>query len=157
MKAILLIMIPNKKHKRRRSLQRTRILQIIEASGDHPTAKEVHTRLLQEDPSASLGNVYRNIRILIEEGEVFSRDFDDGIEHFDAVSRPHYHFICTECGRVEDIPLPVNGRILEDAQRVTDHTVLSHTVQFKGICSSCRAKQSDTRKDRREHPHIPGR
>ncbi|MCU0373081.1 MAG: transcriptional repressor, partial [Ignavibacteria bacterium] len=47
-----------------------------------------------EIKSLSIGNVYRNIRILIEQGLIINRDFGDGIEHFDAMTQIHYHFIC---------------------------------------------------------------
>jgi Fur family transcriptional regulator, peroxide stress response regulator len=131
-------MIPNKKPVRRRSLQRERILEIIRGSTDHPSAYMVYTLLKEEMPAVSLGNVYRNIRILTEEGRLARRDFGDGIEHFDAVLTPHYHFICEKCGKVEDFPLPVQEDIVQSAQKQTCHTILGHTIQFTGICKECR-------------------
>jgi len=115
-------MIPNKKPVRRRSLQRERILEIIRGSTDHPSAHMVYTLLKEEMPAVSLGNVYRNIRILTEEGRL----------------APHYHFICEKCGKVEDFPLPVQEDIVQSAQKQTCHTILGHTIQFTGICKECR-------------------
>ncbi len=131
-------MILNKKPVRRRSLQREQILEIIRGSTDHPTAHMVYAALKEKIPAVSLGNVYRNIRILTEEGRLASRDFGDGIEHFDAVLTPHYHFICEKCGKVEDFPLPVQEHIVESAREQTSNIILGHTIQFTGICKECR-------------------
>ncbi|MCK7513189.1 MAG: hypothetical protein MZV70_60295 [Desulfobacterales bacterium] len=43
--------------------------------------------------SRSLGNVYRNIAILLEEGRIQSGEFGSGIVRYDAVTASHYHFV----------------------------------------------------------------
>ena len=43
-----------------------------------------------------MGNVYRNINILIENGLIQASEFGDGIVHYDAIVSIHYHFICKE-------------------------------------------------------------
>ena len=65
-----MVLIINMNIKRRKSRQRERIYELLRTRKDHPTAQDVYARLKYEMPSLSLGNVYRNIAILLEEGRI---------------------------------------------------------------------------------------
>ncbi|MBN2535394.1 MAG: transcriptional repressor [Spirochaetales bacterium] len=130
-------MIINKKRKRRKSRQRTRIYELIRDCLEHPTAQWVYDRLRQEFHTVSMGNVYRNIKILIEDGLIRSCEFDDGLVHYDATITTHYHFICRQCDSITDISLPVQHEIIKTAQKKTNNIIENHTIQFFGICEKC--------------------
>jgi Fur family transcriptional regulator, peroxide stress response regulator len=139
--SILIIrIITNMATTRRNSKQRERIFELIKKSANHPIAQMIYEMLKKETRSLSIGNVYRNLRILIEQGRIISRDFGDGIEHFDAMTHIHYHFICEKCESVSDFTMPVQESITKDAQRLSKHTITSHTIQFYGICENCKKK-----------------
>ena len=87
----------------KRSLQREMIKQNLLSRYDHPTADMVYQSIREELPNISLGTVYRNLRFLVDQGDALSLKLGDGREHFDGHVEPHYHFICTKCGDVEDI------------------------------------------------------
>jgi Fur family peroxide stress response transcriptional regulator len=140
------MIINKRKFSRRRSAQRERIYEIIRGTSEHPTAVRVYETLRREMPTASLGNVYRNIKILVEAGRIASRDFGDGVEHFDAVTGLHYHFICEQCGGVSDFQLPVKHDVIKLAQRYTKHKITGHTIQFFGTCATCGGKRNPKRK-----------
>lgn len=123
---------------RRKSRQRDLIFNLIQSGQDHPTAHMIFVMLKKEIRSASMGNVYRNIRILMEEGMIVSRDFGDGVERFDAITHAHYHFICEQCKSVSDFAMPVQESITGEAQKLTKHAIRGHTIQFHGICEKCR-------------------
>ncbi|MCU0275811.1 MAG: transcriptional repressor [Acidobacteria bacterium] len=72
------------KAQRRKSAQRERIYETILSSKAHPSAQDVYARLKYEMPSLSLGNVYRNIAILLEEGRIQGGEFGSGIVRYDA-------------------------------------------------------------------------
>jgi Fur family peroxide stress response transcriptional regulator len=110
---------------------------LIKTNPEHPTAQWIYDRLREEFSTISMGNVYRNINILIEDGLIKARDFGDGIVHYDAVPGPHYHFICKECNTITDFSLPVQDTITKMAQKETKKIVSSHTIQFFGICEKC--------------------
>ena len=126
---------------RRKSKQRERIYEFIQSRMDHPTAQTVYETLKKEIPSLSLGNVYRNIKILVEEGRVTRREFGDGIEHYDAIPGLHYHFICDTCKTVTDFPMPIQDMITKKAKDMTKHSISGHTVQFFGTCDKCRKRK----------------
>ncbi len=108
---------------------------------DHPTAQSVYETLKKEMPSISLGNVYRNINILVEEGRITRRDFGDGIEHYDAIPGLHYHFICDTCKAVTDFPMPLQDLITKKARGMSKHRISGHTIQFYGTCDACRKRK----------------
>ena len=123
---------------RRKSKQREQIYALIKNTTVHPTALWIYDALRKDSPSLSMGNVYRNIRILIEEGRISCRDFGDGVEHYDAVVDLHYHFICEICNEITDFELPVPHDIEAAAKKITDKIIKSHTIQFFGICEKCK-------------------
>ncbi len=131
---------------RRKSIQREKIYTVIHKSADHPTALQITERLRKEMPSAAVGNVYRNIKILIEEGRVKCRDFGDGVEHYDAVTDSHYHFICERCGKILDFHMPVQQQLEKKAGSRSGHIITGHTIQFSGICMKCKSKTKGTKK-----------
>jgi Fur family transcriptional regulator, peroxide stress response regulator len=128
-------MILNKK--RRKSRQRERIYSIIAETRSHPTVQAIYDVLKREIRALSLGNVYRNIGILTGEGRIATRDFGDGIAHYDAVTKDHYHFICNKCGKVSDFDMPIHPGITSAAQKISKHTITGHAVHFFGVCESC--------------------
>jgi Fur family transcriptional regulator, peroxide stress response regulator len=126
---------------RRKSKQREQIYEFIRASDSHPTALEVYTALRKEMPALSMGNLYRNIGILVEEGRVRRRIFRDGVEHYDAIVVPHYHFICERCGRVADFEMPPQESMVKKARAMSKHTITDHTINFYGTCEKCGRKR----------------
>ena len=123
---------------RRKSVQRERIFEVIKNSRIHPTAIDIYDDLRKENPSISLGNVYRNIQILIEERRIISRKFGDNIEHYDSIVKFHYHFICENCQEISDFNFPVQNNITRQAQEKTGHNINGHTINFYGLCEKCK-------------------
>ena len=123
---------------RRKSVQRERIFEVIKNSQNHPTAIDIYDDLRKENPSISLGNVYRNIKILVEERRIISRKFGDNIEHYDSIVKFHYHFICENCQEISDFNFPVQNKITRQAQGKTGHNITGHTINFYGLCEKCK-------------------
>ena len=90
----------------KRSVQRELIRNNLTHRTDHPTADMVYQSIREELPNISLGTVYRNLRFLVDQGDALSLKLGDGKEHFDGNVNPHFHFICTQCGCVDDIFMP---------------------------------------------------
>lgn len=134
---------------RRNSKQRERIYEAISASRSHPTAQEVYGALKRETPRLSLGNVYRNIAILLEEGRIQGGEFGSGTVRYDAVTSGHYHFVCESCGKVSDFAMPERHELTAAARRLSPHRVSGHTVRFYGVCAGCLAGEEYKSKKRR--------
>ena len=66
----------------RYSRQREMIYEAISKSDQHPTAEMVYRWLKPDNPSLSLGTVYRNLNLLTEEGRLVRMPFP--VERYDA-------------------------------------------------------------------------
>lgn len=123
----------------RKSKQRDRILELLEDSRIHVTANWVYDQLRQEFPTLSLGNVYRNLNILVEQGEVNRLPFGSTFDVYEAAREPHCHFVCDKCGAIEDVPMPrqLHQRMDRMIHEETGHTVTGAVVEFHGWCRAC--------------------
>jgi Fur family peroxide stress response transcriptional regulator len=135
--------------KRRKSRQRERIYETIAASKSHPSAQDVYDDLKNKMPSLSLGNVYRNMAILLEEGRIQGGEFGSGTMRYDAVIAAHYHFVCERCGTVSDFAMPAQDEITATARHYSPHRIAGHTIRFFGICADCGAGKTGQTKKRR--------
>jgi Fur family peroxide stress response transcriptional regulator len=134
--------------RRKRSVQRDRILTRLRESDSHPTAAELHRCLLPEMPALSLGTVYRNLEILVEAGEAESVPCSSGPTRYDGCVEPHHHFNCECCGRILDVDLPLPRGLTR--RLAADHGLRSKRVQitFHGLCPDCDDESSELRAER---------
>lgn len=126
----------------RRSRQRERLLELLRDTGKHPTADWLYERLKGEFPHLSLGTVYRNLTILLEQGLVKKIDFGSTYDRFEALTRPHYHFVCESCGSISDLEIPVDESLNERVNRETPFIAHRHRIEFFGICDECKRKKN---------------
>lgn len=124
------------------SRQREEIKNFLMTRKDHPTADVVYMNVRQENPNISLGTVYRNLTLLADMGEILRLRVGDGVDHFDADTSQHYHFICTECGSVIDLEMDNIDCIIETAGKNFDGRITGHFTYFQGICGDCFKKTS---------------
>jgi Fur family peroxide stress response transcriptional regulator len=129
------------KNRYKRSRQRERILELLNATGSHPAADWLYDRLKGEFPNLSMGTVYRNLNILVEQGLVNRIDFGSTFDRFDAQTGPHYHFICEQCGSIIDLELPIDETLNRRVDEATSFTVHRHRIEFFGICARCRGQR----------------
>lgn len=125
------------------SRQRDMIKDFLMTRKDHPTADVVYMNVRQLNPNISLGTVYRNLTLLADIGEIARLRVGDGVDHFDADTSPHYHFICSKCGSVIDLQMDNIDHILETAGANFDGQIAGHVTYFYGTCSDCTCKSHD--------------
>jgi Fur family peroxide stress response transcriptional regulator len=121
--------------------QRMEIFRELMRSTEHPDAETLCKRVRQRVPSLSLDTLYRTLRMLEEKGVIHRVRWGGERARFDPDTKPHHHFICTVCGRIEDVhtdafdhlPTPVE---VEDIGQV-DTTY----IELRGRCRSCQEKE----------------
>lgn len=126
---------------RRDTRQRKLVLDIAQRFKIHPTAEEIYQLVHKEYPSISLGTVYRNLNVLVEQGELI-RIHVPGSDRFDSRTDPHYHMICRCCSRVFDVEEKYMPRIHEEAEKHSVHRIEGHTILFQGICADCQKEHA---------------
>lgn len=127
-------MVNNTRH----SKQREAVLALLRSTKTHPTAEWLYSRLKDEFPGLGLATVYRNLRLFEQQGLLQRIDVGDGFDHFDADTRNHYHFFCTECRNVIDIDMPC----IEFENELPGGLVAKrHQLVFFGECNMCKKEQ----------------
>ncbi len=121
----------------KRSHQREAIILYLKGRKDHPTAEKIYTDLKEEMPNLSLGTVYRNLSLLSDTGQINKLSFAGKTDHFDADTSPHYHVLCEKCGAVEDLNMPYDYSMDENAGNLYEGIITSHSTVFTGICTNC--------------------
>ena len=119
------------------SKQRDSIKEFLEGRKDHPTADIVYMNVRKSFPNISLGTVYRNLTLLADIGEITRIRVGDGIDHFDPVTTPHYHFICQDCGSVMDIDPEYMTFLTKLADGCFNGQINGHSTYFYGKCEKC--------------------
>lgn len=119
------------------SKQRDCIKEFLDGRKDHPTADIVYMNVRKSLPNISLGTVYRNLTLLADIGEITRIRVGDGIDRFDAVTTPHYHFICRECGSVMDLDMDNMDVLTLSAAKHFKGQIEGHSAYFYGKCEKC--------------------
>jgi Fe2+ or Zn2+ uptake regulation protein len=123
--------------RRHRTRQRERLLELLRASGDHPTAADLYQAAQPEFPSLSLGTVYRNLDVLVSEGLVEAVPCEGGATRYDGNPEPHHHFICEQCGNILDVEVSLPDEIQRSLARNYRLRAERARVRFFGLCHTC--------------------
>ena len=107
----------------RRSRQRERILELLKATDSHPTADWIYSKLREKISGLSLGTVYRNLNVLIEQGHIQKLPFCSTFDRFEAKIAPHYHLVCEKCGTVNDFEMPEYTDINKKAEKMSSFKI----------------------------------
>lgn len=121
--------------------QRYAVMAFLLAHASHPTAAEIFEGVNRVDPRTSRATTYNNLRDLVSAGLVREVAVEGRAARFDAKGMRHHHFICDQCGNVEDmewfdVPRPASAslgkRVLRECELI-----------FRGLCAACaRARAS---------------
>jgi Fur family transcriptional regulator, peroxide stress response regulator len=142
---LIIVTITNKdRMKYRNSRQRQRILEILKETKSHPTADWVYNKLKEEIPELSLGTVYRNLNVLLEQGHIEKLPFGSTFDRFETKIKPHYHLVCDKCGLVEDFDMPQYTDINKKAEKLCSFKILRHRIDFFGLCKKCQKSSKFT-------------
>ena len=130
--------------------QRMMILEAIADSDGHLSAEEIHETVRSAYPYLDISTVYRTLDLLKTLHLVSETDMGSGHAQYELLSKGlHHHLICTECGRILDVP----NSFLDPLRRAVEekydfHAEIEH-LAISGICRDCKlANQSgDSPKD----------
>lgn len=119
------------------SKQRELIENTVKENHIHPSADEVYTLLKPNNPSLSLGTVYRNLNLLAQNGNINKIPMTNGCDRFDGNLHKHYHIICDICGKIFDIELSLLNELSEKVKTQTGIEVSAHQLTINGLCQNC--------------------
>jgi Fur family transcriptional regulator, peroxide stress response regulator len=120
----------------RPTAQRFAVLEFLAQSPVHATAEEIFAAVNRHDPRASKATVYNCLHLLAKAGLVREVHFDGHAARFDANLHRHHHFVCEQCGEVEDIPwfdLPPSA----GKSALSGRSIRNYEIVFRGACARC--------------------
>jgi Fur family peroxide stress response transcriptional regulator len=102
--------------------------------------EQIYDQIKVGFPTTSLATVYKMVTLLRGMGEVLELSFANAGTRYDGNNPdPHPHLICTKCGEIRDLDLPALSGMIQQASQDLDYRVVSHRLDFYGICSRCQA------------------
>jgi Fe2+ or Zn2+ uptake regulation protein len=117
--------------------QRQAVFAVLQGDDTHPRVETVFERVQARVPAISLKTVYQTVHDLEALGEVRLLDLGTGSVRVDPnVDDAHHHLVCTQCGRVRDLPVAFDG-LRVPARHRRDFTVDDVQVIFRGRCDDC--------------------
>lgn len=125
----------NRRYKRSR--QREQIYKLLQNTDKHPTANWIYDKLKPKFPNLSMGTVYRNINILLDQELIQKIEAGSSFDRYDANTESHYHFLCRKCEAVDDIPVEIFETLNKEVTQSTGYKVENHRLDFYGICPEC--------------------
>ena len=119
----------------RETRQRRAIRKVFRDSPHPLSPEEVLDRGQREVPGLGIATVYRNVKILTEDGWLVTVELPGSPPRYEVAGRPHHHhFVCQSCDQAFDIP----GCPAEVEELAPDgFLVESHEVILFGRCPKC--------------------
>lgn len=125
---------------RRNTIQKDLVRNAVCEMKRHVTANEVYEFVKESYPTIGKGTVYRNLDILVEEGDLRKVEVPDGPNRFDPTLKNHYHVRCVNCGEISDVDMDEIPGLLEKIHDTHGTDFLGYDILFKGICPKCQKK-----------------
>lgn len=117
--------------------QRSKILAYLINTKTHPTAEDIFQELKSSDENLSLATVYNTLDLFTKHKLVVSLSASDEKQHFDYFAHPHYHVICSNCGKIEDVfDFPLTS-LKQHAQAATGFQITHSDIELYGLCPDC--------------------
>lgn len=82
--------------------QRLAICKFILSRKNHPTANQIYQALKEENPTISLGTIYKTLHLLKELGLLQELGFNEGSIRYDPDMELHVNMVCSKCGKIYD-------------------------------------------------------
>ena len=115
-------------------------LLVILANSKEPLSVESIYKKFK-NPLPDMATVYRSLKELHAKGLLKQINMQHSHAHYEyAGLTDHHHFICNQCGVVEDIKNCDLGLVIKKALKdsKTFNNVTDHSFELFGLCKNCR-------------------
>ena len=112
------------------------MLEYLSGTDCHPTADDIGHAVNERFPTVSRASVYNVLHSLRSSGLVREVVAGNAVTRYDANTSPHHHFVCQDCGRIEDVAWDA-ARVSSDG--LSGRTVDCYEVIFHGRCAACKS------------------
>ena len=124
------------------TLAREIILETVLSQKHHFEVEKIYEIIRKKHQTISRATIYRTISLLLKAG--FIKKVMPCIESdcYETIfEQPHHlHFVCTECGKIIEMPSNEIEKIYYDLAKTIDFEIRELNFTAKGICSDCKKK-----------------
>jgi len=119
--------------------QRLAIFQALKESHSHPTADELYQEVRRRFPMVSRNTIYLTLEALKRVGETAEVQVGREAARFELNPMAHDHAVCLRCKTITDISDRALRRLKPPPGLRARFHVISHRVDFFGLCEACTA------------------
>lgn len=124
--------------KKRNTIQKEIILDILENNIIHPTMNEIYCLAKEKYPSIGQATIYRNVNRLVEEGKIIKLPIaTDDTYHYDINISNHSHLLCKKCGRIIDIFDNDYIELFNNIAKNNSIKINKAMIILEGVCFNC--------------------
>lgn len=118
--------------------QRTAIYEELLKARDHPTADDIHKRILRRAPHISFDTVNRTLLTFSKIGLTHVVEGYGQAKRYDPDMDVHHHFRCVRCGCIIDFHNKAYDDITVPEEISGRFEVTRKKVVLEGLCGRCR-------------------
>lgn len=124
--------------------QRKTILKYLISHHTHPSAEMIYADLKDSVDNISMATVYNTVEMLVDYGLVIQLKTGDGSVHYDYFGHPHFHVVCDNCGKINDVFDPHFVTIAKELEQLahdkSGYLVTGNSIEVTGLCPDCQRK-----------------
>lgn len=115
------------------------ILELLAEYRKPVAAADIGSLLEGRGIAVNKTTVYRELDFLSEKNYIEEVRFSDGRRYYEVSSDHHHHLVCVRCRGIDDVVLENEfSKEEERIERSIGFKVLSHSLEFFGVCARCR-------------------
>lgn len=124
--------------------QRDDIVDTFFKTSTHISLEELLRRVRRKNPKVGYATVYRTMKLLVDAGLAFERDFGDGQTRYEHITEDthHDHLICLKCGKIVEFEKPEIEKLQRDVAERMGFEVTTHKLELYGLCPNCKGGKS---------------
>jgi Fe2+ or Zn2+ uptake regulation protein len=130
---------------RRAGLKATRprllVLALLRNTAGHLPAERIIAGLAERGTPLARGSVYNVLTALSGAGLIMMADAGPGRTLYEAGTQWHHHFVCSQCGGVDDVPCATEEKpcIRPEGPAYENADIVEAQVIYRGRCADCAA------------------
>jgi Fur family ferric uptake transcriptional regulator len=114
------------------------VLAALEHTNTPLDVNEVIDYLKQHTIQADKVTVFRIMNSLTQKGLIVPIQLNENkLRYEHATKADHHHFVCEQCGEIEDISDCSIGELEKEIQHKKGLVIKRHSLEFFGICKNC--------------------
>lgn len=117
---------------------KAQLLSILAKSKEPLSVESIYQKFTDSPPD--IATVYRSIKEFLLAGLIKQINFQHGHGHYEFAGQDdHHHFICSQCGKVEDIQNceldPIIKKAIQNSKNFKHAS--GHSFELFGLCRNC--------------------